>query len=501
MSSLAPARAALSSSCSAKNSPPSPSAATVICVRLGGRGPDRAGQAEPDRLEAVHEDPVPRVLDVEEHRGPAHEVPGVDRDGLARRQQVGERDREVARVDVAVRGGRLVGLVAPAAGGELRAHLVGAVAGRPVSAGGELGLHRLRHRAGVADDGEVDPAVRADRARLDVDLHDARLRADELAVARGPVVERRAEREDDVGLRQQLGGDRRGEPARDAQRPRIAVEDPLRHRAVGQQRAGTLAEGGERGPGAAEHGATAGDDDRPLRALQQVGDGGDLLRARRGRRRHGQHARLGRVDGGLRLQVDRQVEHDGAALERGAAVRARGVRLGGGRAVDRLGDRADRVGEVVLVDAEVRGERGAGRVPGDDEHRRPRLRRLGEAGHGVREARPLVHGAHADASRDARPAVGHAQRAGLVAGGEEPRAAALERLGGDEVAAADDAEDGLHAERREPAADGGGNGLRRALVSPGGAHRLLCIANGGQWITGPLRDMLHGTEMTCRVRP
>ena len=37
------------------------------------------------------------------------------------------------------------------------------------------------------------------------------------------------------------------------------------------------------GPGAGEDGAAAGDDHRSLRALQQVGDGGDLLRARRGR--------------------------------------------------------------------------------------------------------------------------------------------------------------------------------------------------------------------------
>ena len=441
-------------------------------VRFGDRRPDRARQAEPDRLEAVHEDPVPCVLDLEEHRGPAHEVPGVDRDGLARRQEVGERDREVARVDVAVRRRRLVRLVAPAAGGELRADVVGPVAGRAVAADGELGVDRLGHRAGVPDDGEVDPAVRADRARLDVDLHDARLRPDELAVTRRPVVEGRAERQDDVGLRQQLGRDGRGEPARDAQRPRIAVEDPLGHRAVGQQRAGARAERGERGARAAEDGAPSGDDDRPLRALQQVGDGGDLLRARRRRRRHGQHQRLGRLDGGLRLQVDRQVQHDGPPLERGATVRAGGVGLGGRGAVDRLGDRADRVGEVVLVDAEVRGERCAGRVPGDDEERRARLCRLGEAGHGVREARALVHGAHADAPRHARPAVGHAQRSGLVAGREEPRAAPLERLGGDEIAAADDAEDHLHAERGEPAPDGGSH----RLLSPFNAHRLDTVA-------------------------
>ena len=165
----------VSSSCSAKNSPPSPSAATVICPGAATAAPIAPPRPSPTALEAVHEDPVARVLDVEEHRGPAHEVPGVDRDGLARRQEVGERDREVARVDEAVRA-RRPRRARRASGGRRAARRPRPCGSRSprVPRAASSASDRLRDRAGVADDGEVDAAVRADRARLDVDLHDAR---------------------------------------------------------------------------------------------------------------------------------------------------------------------------------------------------------------------------------------------------------------------------------------------------------------------------------------
>ena len=82
---------------------------------------------------------------------------------------IGER----ARVDRTVGAGVRVGLVAPAAGGDRAATLGGAAARRRAPRALELGDAAPRPPPrGVADDGEVGRAVRADRARVDVDLDD-----------------------------------------------------------------------------------------------------------------------------------------------------------------------------------------------------------------------------------------------------------------------------------------------------------------------------------------
>ena len=56
-----------------------------------------------------------------------------------------------------------------------------------------------RTSAGVADDPEVDVAVLADGAVVEVDLHDGRVRRQPLAVAHAEV-EGRADDDDDVGV-------------------------------------------------------------------------------------------------------------------------------------------------------------------------------------------------------------------------------------------------------------------------------------------------------------
>ena len=158
------------------------------------------------------------------------------------RQQRVEGDRERPRVHAAVPADVLVRLVAPRAGGDLRGQRV--VADAAV-------LHarveqRPRRRGGVADHGDVDRPVRAERVGLDVDLDDLGARADQRAVARRPAGERGAEGEHEVGLRDQPGGDRRGEAAGDPHRPRRAGEQPVAHRGGGEHGADGVAERLER---------------------------------------------------------------------------------------------------------------------------------------------------------------------------------------------------------------------------------------------------------------
>ena len=68
-------------------------------VRPRDRGPDGRGQAEPDRLERLGEAEARLVGDRQVHARVAHEVPGVDRHGPLRGQQVIERDGQRARID------------------------------------------------------------------------------------------------------------------------------------------------------------------------------------------------------------------------------------------------------------------------------------------------------------------------------------------------------------------------------------------------------------------
>ena len=68
-------------------------------VRPGDRGPDRRGQAEPDRLERLREAEARLVGNGQEHARVAHEVTRIDRHGPLRGQQVVQRDGQRARVD------------------------------------------------------------------------------------------------------------------------------------------------------------------------------------------------------------------------------------------------------------------------------------------------------------------------------------------------------------------------------------------------------------------
>jgi hypothetical protein len=85
--------------------------------------------------------------------------------------------------------------------------------------------------------------------------------------------------------------------------------------------------------------------------------------------------------------------------------------------------------------------------------RRAALGRLGQARHRVGQARPLVDAARRQAPAHAAVAVGHADRARLVAGGDAARAGVAQGVGDGQVAAAHQPEDGVHAHPGERAAD------------------------------------------------
>jgi hypothetical protein len=171
-------------------------------VRAGERRADRRAQAQPDALERLREAEPLFVGHREVGARVAHEVAGVDRDDPFRGQQFVEQPAQRPRVDPAASGEVLVLDVVPAAGRDPGGDLLGAVA-----------LLLLRHGQDVdggardiSDDPQVDRPVRAERALLDVDLDELRVRAEQLPVPGRPHVQRAAPADDEVGPDDQLGG-------------------------------------------------------------------------------------------------------------------------------------------------------------------------------------------------------------------------------------------------------------------------------------------------------
>jgi len=122
------------------------------------------------------------------------------------------------------------------------------------------------------------------------------------------------------------------------------------------------------------------------------------------------------------LHIQGQVQQDGTALVPGPVKGPDGVghrRLGRG---DALRYHPDCGGEPALVDVEV-GARLDG-LGGEHHQRCSALRCLGQAGHGVGQPAPLVHGERGDRSAEPGVGVGHRGGPAFVPGGDEPGAAA-----------------------------------------------------------------------------
>ena len=245
-------------------------------------------------------------------------------------------------------------------------------------------------RRAIAD---VGGPVAADRPRLDVDLDDRRVRVDQRAVLGRPVVDRGAEDEHEVGLGEQLGGERRGEPAGDPERVGQPANRPLAGAEVA--RIAPI-----RSPSASSSvPASARTAPRPA------------MIAGRSRRRScsataitAPHRRLGRARqsaaaaGAMRLGVCAagcgwmsigSISTTGRRSVMRPLIGALRVVGGGLRALDTRSAIAptDSTRSCWSI-RKLLGERRRRRLAGEHEQRRSALRRLGEAGHRVRQPGP-----------------------------------------------------------------------------------------------------------------
>jgi hypothetical protein len=224
--------------------------------------------------------------------------------------------------------------------------------GRAVAgAGGDQLGRGLRGEAGVGHDAERDGTVLADGGRVDVDVHEARA-VRELAVAGGPAVEREPEPHDQVGVQDQVGDRRRGEPAHDVQAPVVAGEQAARDGGGRHERAAHLGEALDLLARAAR--APTRDDHRPLRLGQEAGELGEAVGGRRRGSRQGDRPRERGIDVDvLLLHVERHVEDDRRALDERQADRRHRVLDGGGRRADPRDRDAEGLERTGLVDPEV----------------------------------------------------------------------------------------------------------------------------------------------------
>ena len=257
---------------------------------------------------------------------------------------------------------------------------------------------------------------------------------------RGPHVERGAPPDDQISVTDELGGERCGEPAGDAERPAVAFEQAVGNGARRQERAGWLGEINQGLPATGASRPAPGDEHRPSaaasastrRASPTSSTGAVASPARRGRARR-------RTSHLCALELQRQVENDGATLVPGRPEARGRVGDGGVRSRDAHRHRTDRLDESRLVDVEVRVR--CSDLGGEHEQRRPALGRFRDARHRVRQPAALVDRDRGNLAARARVGVGHRRRAVLVAGGDEPGPGGNECVGEVEVAGADDAED------------------------------------------------------------
>ncbi len=307
---------------------------------------------------------------------------------------------------------------------------------------------RLQRASGrefhVAGDSEVQFPVRAEGGRVVVDLYDGGVRADQPAVPHGPHVQRAAPADDQVGFLDQFGRQGRREASGHVERPWIAVEQAAGDGRGREQRAMLFGERRQGVPGTGRTRSPAGHEDRPPGPLQHpherlhVGE----LRLHRGPfGRHDGEGRLvvwyiGYVEG---LYSQREVEQHGPPLAHGSPNGIEGLRDGVLRRGHARRDRADRSRQRLLVDVEV-GPR-LGHLGRQHEQRRTALGRLGDAGHGVRQAGALMNAQRGHGSAHPGVRVCHGRRAALMARGHEPRTRRDHGIGEMEVARTDHAED------------------------------------------------------------
>ena len=325
---------------------------------------------------------------------------------------------------------------------------------------------RLGGRRGVADDAEVDRPVGADRLLVAVDLDDRARRVP--SACRGASSTGSARR-------------RRRSPRRPRRSSRAAVGDekppamPTAYGSPGEQAVGrraevasiapvVLAEPPQRRPGAGQHRAAAGDDRGPLGAARSRS-----AAAVDGRRRRAAAGASSASGGG------------GAELAASAACTSSGSISTTARRSTRARRTARATSAIAVCRARARARPTAPTASTRPAWSIRKFERSAAAGVSAASSSSGVRLLAASVSpvivfvspgpwwtlqtgeppAHARVAVGHADRAALVAGGDEARAGVAQRVGDRQVAAAEQPEDGVDAEGGQRPADRLGDQHRR----------------------------------------
>ena len=315
--------------------------------------------------------------------------------------------------------------------------------------------HQLIHRAGgladVAVHAQIDRPVRAERRLVVVDLDQGRPVADQPAVPGGPHGQTATPGDDQIRVRDQLGRQRGGEAAGDAEIEGVASECALRHRRGGQQRTRSQRQVAERL--AVRHGAPPGDEHRPLGRVASGRPAGGSRTCRAGPAPAAGAGSPGPASaspactssGTLSTTVRRPlraVRH--ARVTSATALSAEYTRSGTAPT-----ERTRPSWSILKLDRTA----APGGVRGQHDHRRPALGGLGDTGDGIGQSRSLVHRHQADRAARARVRVGHRGRTRLVPGREERDPGLAQRVRHDQVAAADHAEGVADAEATQGPSD------------------------------------------------
>ena len=367
------------------------------------------------------------------------------------RQQVVQRDRE-RRAGRSAPGRRRSSIrhVAPAHLGArcARRSAVGRGSRGPAAAaelGGTPGRRRPTSPSTPRSTGRLAPSASGSRSTCTTVASGA----DQPAVPGRPHVQRAAPADDEVGAADQLGGERRGEPAGDAERPRVPANRPVGHRRGGQQRPAAARPALERPPAPASRAPRPARNTGRRAAASSVGQLGDRGGGRPGGAGSGSTGAAG--TGQLRRPAPpgRPAAGSARTVRRSPTARAVGPRRRRrprSRPVQPLGTAPTARGQAVLVDPEVRAHRGAAVSAASTSSG---VRLLAAS---VMPVIALVSpGPGAPYSTPTSPAdpgvrVGHRRRAALVPGRDEAGAGRDQRVGDGEVAAADHAEDVVGAE-------------------------------------------------------
>ncbi len=423
-------------------------------VRPADLGPHGRGHGVAHRAQAAGVEPGVGVLVLDELRGPHLVLPDAGDVDRVRTDQLAEPLDHELRCERAVFGVGVAQRVRPPPRVELgppgRVVRPAARVVLLLDRDHELGQDVLR----VADDRDVGRAVLADLGRVHVGVHDGRVGGEAGQLAGHPVVEPRAEADDEVGLLQRGHRGHRAVHARHAEvrGMRVGQRAPS-HQRGDDRRAAEVDQAAQllAGPGL-QH--TAADVQHRLARLdEQPGGLADLLAVRAADRPvAGEVDPLGPVEGrevlqGVLADVD---EHRSGPAGAGDVERlGDGPRdlVGLGHQVVVLRHRHGDAADVGLLEG-IGADGGRGHLAGDRDERHRVHVGVGDRRHQV--GRPRSRGRHADAHPAGRDGVALRGVAGalLVADQDVPhRGRVQQRVVRREDRAAGDAEDDLHPRR------------------------------------------------------